>query len=399
MKKVFYIGNFSFPYGNASGSRVLGNGLVLREIGYQVYYIGVDESIRSDQKLEDTLSIYKEFSYYNLPYPKKKSDWLSYKKRFREVERLLDKNNPDLIILYGSPTISIFCKLILNWARKNNTICLSDCVDWLNSGTGSIIYRTIKYLDNSYQKRIFNKQTDGVIAISTYLTDYYKKEKLTTITIPPLIDPDKYKNLTYKHEGDTKIKLIYVGQPFATDGRKVKETSFKDRLDKVINILNLLEEYDFEFNVYGITKNEYLKVIPKQKVKIENLSEKIFFHGKIKNNDAIKKISESHFTILFRDVNRMTSAGFPTKFVESISCGTPIITTNTSDIEDYLKEGVNGYFIDTFDQTKCLEKMKFIFSLNFSEIEKMKSLCKNSLMFGHNNFVEDFRHFMGVITK
>ena len=390
-KKIFYIGNFSFPYGNASGARVLGNGLLFREIGCEVTYIGVNNDVNSTSTLEGSLKEYKGFNYYNFPYPSGVNGWLSYKKRFYEVKELLEKHSPDVIILYGSPTLSIFGKLILNWSRKNKIICLSDCVDWLSSGTGSFIHRIVKFLDNSYQKKILNKQTDGLITISSYLSKYYKNKK--TVILPPLIDTEKYKNLNYKRT-DNKLQLIYVGQPFATDGRKVREKSIKDRIDKVINILVILKSFDFVFNIYGITKNQYLRIIPRQKEKLEKLGEKIIFHGKIKNEEAVERIAESHFTILFRDKNRMTSAGFPTKFVETISCGTPIITTKTSDLEDYIKEGENGFFIDLADKKEVLKKMKFIFNLNIDEIDKMKNLSKKSKIFDNKNFIERLNHFM-----
>lgn len=393
-KKIFYIGNFSFPYGNASGARVLGNGFLFKEIGYEVSYIGVDNNVNSYSSLEDTLKVYKDFNYYNLPYPLGMNGWLLYKKRFYEVRELLEKHSPDVVILYGSPALSIFGKLILNWSRKNKIICLTDCVDWLNSGTGSFLHRIVKFLDNSYQKQILNKQTDGVITISSYLSNYYKNKKQKTVIIPPLIDPGKYKDLDYQRDESRKIKLIYIGQPFATDGRKVQEKSFKDRLDKVINILFSLQDFDFVFHIYGITKNEYLRIISAQEEKIEKLGSRIFFHGKIKNENAIEKIAESHFTILFRDKNRMTSSGFPTKFVETLSCGTPIITTNTSDLEDYIKEGENGFFIDLVDEERALKKMKFIFSLDVDEIYKMKKTSKMSETFDYKNFIGRLKPFM-----
>ncbi len=38
MKNVLYIGNFSFPFGNAAGKRVYANGKILKELGYDVNF-------------------------------------------------------------------------------------------------------------------------------------------------------------------------------------------------------------------------------------------------------------------------------------------------------------------------------------------------------------------------
>ena len=49
--------------------------------------------------------------------------------------------------------------------------------------------------------------------------------------------------------------------------------------------------------------------------------------------------------MFLRDDNRVTKAGFPTKFVESISAGVPVITNKTSDLEYHLKNGENGFLL------------------------------------------------------
>ncbi len=38
-------------------------------------------------------------------------------------------------------------------------------------------------------------------------------------------------------------------------------------------------------------------------------------------------------------------AGFPTKFVESLGAGCPVITNYTSDLDLYLKNGFNGFVV------------------------------------------------------
>lgn len=401
MKKIFYIGNFSFPYGNASGARVLGNGFLLNKIGYDVSYIGLNDELKRDSLIESTKQEYKNFTYYNLPYPKGFKDWLAYRNRFEEVISVLEKEKPYGIILYGSPTLSFFGKLILNWSKKNNVLCFTDCVDWLASGSGSLMHRLVKSFDNNYQKRFLNASTDGVITISSYLSNYYKNKKCKTVVIPPLVDPKKFEKIKKKTllSKNDKLKLIYVGQPFATDGRKVKEKSFKDRLDKAIDILASLENSNFIFDIYGIMKDEYLKVIPNQSLAINKLGEKIKFHGRIENSLAVEKVAESDFTILFRDVSKMTSAGFPTKFVESISCGTPVITTNTSDLGKYVKGKENGFFIDINDKGLSVKQVEEIFSLEREDIEKMKSECFNSQLFYYQNFVPEMKTFLSLFNK
>lgn len=61
----------------------------------------------------------------------------------------------------------------------------------------------------------------------------------------------------------------------------------------------------------------------------------------------IVKLSKKLFLKIFqriREKTRKTMAGFPTKVVESMSLGTPVITTDASDLADYIKHGENEFW-------------------------------------------------------
>jgi len=397
-KKILYLGNFDFPNGNSAGTRVLGNGSLLRELGYEVFYIGHSGSIKTKCKIENTRKIYDGFKYYNLSYPSIAKDWFRYKKRFNTVVSLLEKErNLKIIILYGSSGISLFARKIRKWCLKNKIIFISDVVDWLSAGYGSYLFRMIKYIDTTYRLKLINPSSDGVIVASTFLDNYYKKKKCKTVIIPPLVNKDKFKSLKIISSSESRLKLIYVGQPFPTDGRMVKETSYKDRLDKAIELLFKLKDLQFVFNIYGLTKEQYLFVIPKHRKHINKLGERIKFNGYIKNESVIEKIAEADFTILLRDVNRMTMAGFPTKFVETISCGTPIITTKTSDLSEYINEGKNGFFINIDKSDGGLGEFKKILNLKKDSIREMKKYCFESKLFSFENYIERMRFFLESI--
>ena len=229
---------------------------------------------------------------------------------------------------------------------------------------------------------------------------YYSGKKCKTIIIPPLINPERYKNLNISRRDiyNDPTRLIYVGRPFATDGRTVKENSYKDRLDIAIEAIYSIKDLNFIFNIYGANlKAQYLSVIVKHLAILNELNDKIKFHGKICNEVAINKIAESDFTILLRDANKMTSAGFPTKFVESISCGTPIITTVTSDLQDYVEVGKNGFFVNIQNKNELHKQLRKILLTDKSEINNMKQYCKESKIFSYFNYVKKMETFLGSL--
>ena len=90
---------------------------------------------------------------------------------------------------------------------------------------------------------------DGVIAISSYLYEYYKR-KVKTVEIPPLVDlqEDKW-NLGEKHSKKAHIgtRFIYAGSPSAQ----------KERLDLIVNSIENSELPDLYIDIIGITKEQY----------------------------------------------------------------------------------------------------------------------------------------------
>lgn len=394
MKKIFYIGNFDFPNGNASGLRVLNNGFLFEKLGFNVSYIGVNNSLPFDSYIFDTKDKYGEKEYYNLPYPTSFKGWLSYNKRFKEVVSVLEQQEGLVaVIAYGSPTLSFFGKKLRDWCRGNDVRYLVDNVDWFSGFSGSLVHRLVKGIDDNYQKRILNSSSDGVIAISSFLSEYYKGKGKTTVVIPPLVNfydnKEKFKITSTEKE---PIKFIYVGVPFGIE-RNLDVKYFKDRLDIAIRKLYVNKSNDFIFNIYGLTKEQYLTVLPKDTEILSEFKDKVLFHGKVDNVTAKKKISESDFTILLRHVNRTTTAGFPTKAVESISCGTPLITTDTSDLKKYIVDGANGFFVD-LDVTNGFDE---IFKMSRVEINRMKEYSYKSKLFHFENFHDDLFDFMNKI--
>lgn len=397
MKKIIYVGNFSFPNGNAAGTRVLGIGYLLKQLGYELVFVGVDHNLQSNSQLKNTAQEYDGFKYYNFPYPTGIIGWISYKQRYKEFISLFKNEDIYAVISYGSPTLTFFANLLRKWCIKNRSFYLVDCHDWFESNNGSILHRFVKNLDNGYEKKILNVKSNGVIAISTFLAKFYQNYGCKTVVIPPLVNSYNYRDLVI-HRPGTTIKLIYVGIPFPIDGRKLIGSDYKDRIDKVIETLYRLKELDFLFSIYGITIEQYLSVIPKHKNMLGEMKSRVVFNGKISNDIAISKIASSDFTILFRDLNRMTSAGFPTKFVESISCGTPVITTKTSDLQDYLIEGENGFFLDINNQELLDTKLTSILTLEKNKINLMKECCIKSELFSYENYKEKMHLFLNSIS-
>ncbi|MDQ6420680.1 glycosyltransferase [Paenibacillus sp. LHD-117] len=403
-KTILYLGNFSFPLGNAAGKRVYANGKLLSDIGYQVVFIGTREYEESKNLLL-TKKNYDNFIYYEFKYPASSIEWLQYRDTFNQLQSLLSstglESNLAAIIYYGSPRISLFNKLLIKYCKSRNIKVISDCVDWLTVNTRNPIFNIIKWADTTYQKKYVNKQADGVIAISSYLSNYYVKSGKRTLILPPLSPEENYSLKNERSRLDSKKIISYAGNPFRKNQQVKDVKKLKDRLDKAITLLSKVKDEGvcFQFNIYGHTKDDFLKALPSHSIYLKNLGDSIVFHGYKNNSEVVKNICDSDFTILIRDVNRDSSAGFPTKVSESISCGTPVITTRTSDLDSYICDGENGFFLEAVNDEKNVLKLCEILRLDSRIIENMKEDCKENNYFFYKRYQEITEEFFIEIMR
>ena len=396
MKKVLYIGNFMFPDKNAAANRVVSNGRVFRALGYEVDFIGIQKGIGGN--LLEHKEEYDGFTGYHLSTPQGIKGWLFYKHAFQKVLPYLEqeKEHLEIIVMYGCPSLSLFGGLLRKWCKKHGVLLLSDAVDWLSANTGSPLYRMIKYLDTLYLKAYLYPKTDGVIAVSSYLERYYRKRGCPVVRIPPLVKKETPVEVA-ENRGDC-VHIVYAGIPFALNGMKVKKDTYKDRLDITVGLLGKVK-HPFRFDIYGLTKEQYLGVIEEQGELLEQTKDRIFFHGSVDNLTVKKAIMQADFTVFLRDRNIGTMAGFPTKFAESMCLGTPVITTDTSDLAEYLKQGENGFFLDIDNEQESLERVEEIVSLTGDQLSQMKEACQKETGFSYESYVEPLKLFLSSLNQ
>lgn len=389
---VFYIGGFELPDKNAAAQRVLANGKLLRDLGYNVVFDGITKDENADSSMSET---FFGFEAYAQHYPKGFWNWLIYTCQFKRYLNLI-QNFPDLqiIICYNLPSVSLW--RLRRYAKKKGIIILSDCTEWyMPSRQGNLIRRIVKKLDIRLRMEFIQTKLDGIISISAYLHHYYSERNVPSVIIPPLVDlkDEKWKNSLV--QSDEKIQILYAGSPFSLS---VKSNA-KDRLDLIVQALASLkkEGCQFKFQVAGISKTDFVDFFPALKTDVDILGEDIVFHGKIPHLKAIELLQKSDYSIFLRDNNIVTKAGFPTKFVESISCGIPVITNRSSNIADFLREGANGFWIDTENSNTIKKSIGDAITTNKDKLREIKNNCYSSEIFDYRAYKKTMNDFLSSI--
>lgn len=361
MKRILYIGGFELPDKNAAAQRVLSVGKALREIGLEVRFYGITHS-------NDIKGCVSGFDYEAYPYPKGTLGWFKYALG-DTILSYIDSQKPDYVILYNYPAIAQ--EKVIKYCRNRGIKTIGDITEW---------YRFVsfpKWVDTSLRMRVSNKHLDGIISISRYLSNFYSEQNY--IQLPPLVDKSEPKWATVPQKrADDKIHLVYIGTG-----------SVKDRLDKILRGIKGAGANRFFIDIIGITEERYQQIY--QLPVSPDLS--VCFHGRLPHLEALSYLMAADFQIFFRDNIRVNNAGFPTKFVESMSAGLPVITNRISNIDDYIQNGINSFMIETPEDEEIREVLVKVSQLSSDDIKKMKSNCLKD-DFDYHKYVEVLASFI-----
>lgn len=353
VKRILYVGGFELPDKNAAAQRVLGIAKALRVLGYEVVFLDVDKTVQGNGLSE--VHTTEGFPTYSQRHAADMKGLIRYAGYPLHAEEILDKwDDWHGVIAYNYPAFAL--SRLNRICKKRNIRLYADCTEWY-SYEGFSPKKLLIQADSFLRMRFVQKRLDGMIAISRYLERYYRKH-LKTVVLPPMIDSDDPKwRRTERERHSARLQLVYAGSTGA----------HKDRLNVMVRAIPGISE-QVCLSVVGITAEKYLQLYPNDRALIAELTETgaLCFRGRLSHREAIEAVKNADLTLFFRQKSRLTSAGFPTKFVESVSCGTPVVTTDTSDLKDYSKDGKNAALLSV----NCFEEELGAFLEAFAKSEK-----------------------------
>lgn len=363
MKRIVYVGGFEMPDKNAAAQRVLANAMTLREMGYDIAFIG------PTRDRSNTIYEFHGFKCDYIDYPKGLKQWGRYITTFVSIDKIFEYN-PDYVILYNFPAVASL--KILKACHKRGVKVIHDLTEWeVSAGWSS--REIIRKIDINLRMHYCMKKMDGIIAISRYLYEYYSRYT-KTILVPPTVDLNNPKfNRDRLLVSNTPIQLVYAGSIGAGN---------KERLDYIINTVSKVEA--LKLTVVGLTVEQYESAYGSIPFECSN----IVFKGRVPHKEAVNIVCHSDFQMLIRENTLKNKAGFPTKFVESMSCCTPVIATVSSNICDYLEDGKNGFIVDENNSLQTI--LEKVAKLSKEEVVAMKGNCRNFTGFDYSNYKEEF---------
>lgn len=346
MKKAIIITENNYPEGDAGAVRQHAFAKMLSEMDYDVLVIGYGKPTKG----------YVEF-YDGIKYISFREN--SNNKAFRIWNRMMFgnkfykyiiKNYLELDLLFVVDLMPNAFKKIIKLKKRYNCTLIHDSVEWYSKEEFKFGKYDIAYKRKDFTNTKVINENWNVIAISTYLKKHFQKLANKTIRIPVIMDIKKI-DFRMKVKPNDKIVFSYAGGP----GKK-------DFLREIINgfaLLNSNELKKIEINIIGVNKQQLINLCEVDEKAIDALGTCLKIHGRVERSKAVDYIKNSDYSLLIRDENlRYAKAGFPTKIVESLACGTPPLCNYSSDLELYLEDKKNSIIANGHTSRDVYEAVK-----------------------------------------
>jgi glycosyltransferase involved in cell wall biosynthesis len=386
---VLYVGGFGLPDWTASAHRCLGNAKLLRSIGYEVVIMGKLSAERTSPGSEPMKWI-EGFPCYEIraPFPDRRfRNYVYSADSVEAVAREIGTERIHSLIAYNYPATAL--SQLIRLCERYGIRPVVECADWYGWEGKAIISNVQRLIGAFFRSRVLAPRAGNVILVSRYLVKYY--EGRNVLVLPFVVDARERKwfEAPSRQQRAGVRRLVYAGSP----GLGLR----KDKLNFLIESLANLAQQGFRFHldVVGISEDQYLDAVPRHRGYLRQLAGSVVFHGRVPHLTAIELQHAADFAVFFRYPDRVANVGFPTKFVEATSCGIPTITNPTSDIADYLVDGINGLLARSHSQDDIERCLRRALEISEPELAAMRSRLREN-PFHYERWQERARRFMRI---
>lgn len=379
-KKLVYIGS-NIPDKTPAAVRVFANALALRDYGYEVKIISKD--IESDTDFNQNGGI----DTWHIIRAKSIKEWINTLTSVKAYTNIIDEiSDVKVVIAYELPAIA-YIRLHRYCRHKGiKLICeVTEWQRWANLGYLGFVARVVRLADINMQMGYAYKKGDGIIVSSHYFADHFKGI-LPVLPLPTL--QCHRLDVSNVEVHNRPRRFIYAG------GLGYQ----KDMLSEIIHAFGIIQEKEYELNILGLTREQYALQYKEDLPLIDTINqdnERIIFWGEVSHTAVLEELVQSDFSLIIRQSTHRNNVGFPTKFGESINCGTPVIVSEFSDVAYYTKKYDVGILTDVNNLVGGLRRA---LTLDDESLRLMRQRCKECTAFYYKGHVEELGDFVGSIA-
>lgn len=332
MTEVLYTGAFRFPDGDAAALRVYSLAKLFERCGAKVCFAGWEGEVARTYQYKGHIC------YSQAEFRVRRKGILSRVLGFvfrgrKTVAWLMRHKRFDAVVLYNPPAFFALCMMALAKIYKFKLIL--DSTEWYESDHLPGGRFGLAAIENEIRMKIIYPLFSNAICISHFL-----KEHLNGVTnsiwLPPLL-LNEIPVANFSSNSLDTLRFFYAG-----------DMGLKDDLTRFVGALEYLEMQSkrrIELHVAGSSEVFFYNVLNAAGLETDFCRSRIYFYGRLPREEILKLYANFHFSVFFRQNKRYALAGFPTKSVESLSRGCPIITNSVGDLASILIDGENSYVL------------------------------------------------------
>lgn len=368
---------------NANTLRDIQIGNMFKKQGYQIIYVNFGTTKYKTFVQEDYGTVVSLKKY---PHPTVIGKVLNHVDLSTTVSEFVTYNikNADAILVSPCINEKAVNYLYKHFKKQNTKFYLAMTERYSQEEFAKMtIMNKINIRNNHYFADEFANKDFKVICISKYLEGLYKEREMEAIRIPFVFDkgfyPDQPKSEHYT------LNFMYSGIPLKKDALALSLEGFGLLSDEQLQCLRIhLVGVNEDWVKANVSEETFMKI-----------TNSLICYGIQSHDFVIEKFKEMDFTFLMRDPELIfTKAGFPTKVSESLHNKTPVVCNITSDLGDYLDDGVNSLIVKDYTAETFKNAIQSALKLNKNRLINMSEQAyktaqeKLSLEAFENEFVD-----------
>ena len=382
LPEVLILGAFPFPEGAAASNVLRGHARAILAAGYGVGMLADQLDGRDVDRMPDRDYCYRGIPYWSVHRRKTKPRFL------RLFDTLLARND-DFLAWLGSRRsltgVRAICVYPGSWGTvpliwRLRRLCHEHgiklfvfVVEWheLRHFVPGVV-GFLGILDGELQRRWLNRRVDGVLCISRYLQDYYRKTDALAVRFPPLLDlHDPIYSATAGSAGPTQQGEVVV-QFAGSAARDRHDLILRAVRDVRIGGLNVVLEY------IGSSREAVASLPGVQPELLAQLGDAVRFRGRVSAQALAPIMAAAHFGLLFREDSRWSRACFPSKVPEYLAHGVPLLCNLSSDLREYLMDGRNALLVADLTVESLAATLRRAASLSPTAYQRMRDDARMS---------------------
>lgn len=381
MRKAVIVTENSYPEGDAGAVRQHAFAKILKQLGYDVLVIGYGKNF------DNKICKYDGVNFISFrPNQENIISRIICRVKFgTKVYRYIKQHYNFLDVLMVVDIMPQSFKKIEKLKRIYNCVLIHDSVEWYSPEEFKNGKFNLAYIRKDYTNKKAINNLWNVIAISSFLEEYFKQRNNNVKRIPVIMDIKKITPRLKCIENSEKFIFVYAGGP----GKK-------DYLKEIIegfSFLSLEQRKIVEVNIIGVNEDQLVKSCDVSIDLINSIKDCLKIYGRISRDETLELVKRADYSLLIRDeALRYSKAGFPTKIVESLACGTPPLCNLTSDLGLYLKNEENS--IIALGHTSKDVYKAIIHAISITDINK-----RNFMRESARKLAEDSFHYSRYVSS